>query len=113
MDQVMVSKLNKFFVHFDKFPKFGSLSVLSHRDVNNGDDVDLDPSDIVIYYDYNNEECTEEEADALFEWLFGHEKQTILETIELYMRHYGYKLFDEQDGSGNGLYYGTLHFRKA
>ena len=42
----------------------------------------------------------------------NHRPNGILDTIEIYMKHYGYNLFYEQDGSGNGLYYGILQFRK-
>ena len=117
MDQVMISALGKFLNHYNYYPKLGNLSVITHDEASLGDEADLAPSDIVVYYDFSDEELwgKKEESDKFVSWMLGDNCKTngVLEAIEIYMKHYGYNLFYEQDGSGNGLYYGILQFRKV
>lgn len=113
MDNKVVTAINKFLNHFNKFPQFGGSSVLAHEDCGFDEDRDLKSDDIVVYYDYCTDDCTDsKEVDAFAEWIFGHSHKEFIGCLTMYMRHHGYKLFDEQDGSGNGLYYGIMHFRK-
>lgn len=67
--------------------------------------------DIVIYYDYADDELGREETNKLVNWLYDDPKGGWL-LMKSFLRSKGYVEVDEHDGSGNGLYYGATLFRK-
>jgi hypothetical protein len=66
--------------------------------------------DVCIYYDYCTDELPDENFDEWQEWydsLFLSEY-----SLDYLMSEFGYKQIYEQDGSGGGLWYGGLVYRK-
>jgi hypothetical protein len=68
-----------------------------------GMDGDPEPTDVVIYYDYDFDDNTEDQY-----WVFDH----ALPTIATYMESRGYEEVYDNDGSGGGLVYGAIVYRK-
>lgn len=95
----------EFFNFINKFPDLGDITVLDHSEASGSLD-DLQPDDLVVYYDF----CTDDldNTDEFNYWI-----NNSLELITDYMTDIGYEMAAELDGSGGGLHYGVLQFRKA
>ena len=104
----------EFLMLTSKFEHLGSTTVLSHDDGQLDNVHDLESTDIVIYYDYVTDDCDKTECDAFHDWLEGNNSTPgLLDMLTSFMSDNGYDLLDEHDGSGNGLIYGTMQYRKA
>lgn len=72
----------------------------------------LQDGDICVYYDYCDDDLrgTDDrtEVNALNDWLYD----VAWPTVHKYMRDNEYEEVYENDGSGNGLMYGMVVFRK-
>ena len=102
------AKLSKLLMLLERFPHLGNTTVLPHDDCGFEEDHDLTATDIVVYYDYVTDDCDKTERDKFGDWLTD-----LLSGTTKFMEYSGYKLIDENDGSGNGMHYGILQFRKA
>lgn len=67
--------------------------------------------DIVIHYDYCADDLSEADEDKLREWLYG--STTGWGQIYSVLKKHGYRMIEDNDGSGDGLYYGAELFRKV
>lgn len=114
MSTELLSMTTDEFLNFiNKFPQLGGISVLDHESAE-GCHEDVRVGDVCIYYDY----CTDDvrntkEEDQFCEWVFNYERTGMLGLIREFMADQGYEEIDEHDGSGNGLYYGSIQYRKA
>jgi hypothetical protein len=79
------------------------------------DEMGLDsvlPGDVVIAPDFDDDElCAAGDTDGvneLAEWYNG----TLYIQIDRVMNSLGYEMIHENDGSGGGLYYGIVQYRK-
>ena len=64
------------------------------------------PGDLTMYLDYSNDELDIIGAEALSEWYYN-----IYQHAINIMDAHGYGVVFEHDGSGSGLYYGSIIFR--
>lgn len=69
---------------------------------------DVRDDDIIISYDFWDDHLKEDEVDECIKWLYDESWVRIRELII----NSGYVWIGENDGSGNGLYYGVEQFRK-
>lgn len=69
------------------------------------------PTDLVIEYSYDNDHLSNDESDELIDWLYGDEDGG-WRVLKKWMSDNGYHEVYDNDGSGNGLYYGVVVFRK-
>lgn len=109
--ELLQMSTQEFLTFINKYPQFGSIEILNDEQLESSE-IDHMPGDVVIFYDYCTDEATREESHELCEWLFGHHDRGILDIIHDFMVKDGYSEIDENDGSGGGLYYGTVHYRK-
>lgn len=107
-EQLFAVSIPEFLNHTNLFPNLGDTTVLDHDEAKGSVD-DLQEDDVVIYYDYCTDYIAETEAIKFRHWHF--EEQTTL--INNFMTDLGYELINELDGSGDGLYYGILQYRKV
>ena len=106
--ELLEMSTEEFLQFINKYPELGDITVL---DLTEAADTfsDLQPDDIVIYHDY----CTDDirrsvQEDVFYDWLMR-----IFDTIDEFMADRGYTIkADEQDGSGGGLWYGAVVYRK-
>jgi hypothetical protein len=94
--------------HKAKFDTLGDIHELPHSEAVNNVARPLQPSDVVIFYDYCTDEASDQLTDEFIEWLWKYSYAG----LDKIMASLGYTMIGENDGSGNGLYYGTLHYRK-
>ena len=87
------------------------ISVVDEETLKNQYDEDSEikykEGDIGIYYDYCEDELTEEQCEHISE-----ESDKQLEMVTELLQNNGYNLTDHIDGSGNGMVYGLILFRK-
>jgi hypothetical protein len=107
-----MNKVNELLVSLNSWNKFGSVEVSDHDDVKdnfNENEIVLVDSDIVIHYDWMDDEMSENERNEFQGWLWN----GFFDRLESEMNKLGYVSMDvDMDGSGNGLYYGLEVFRK-
>lgn len=103
---------DEFLTFINKYPHLGGISVLDHESAE-GTHEDLRVGDVCIYYDYCTDDAGRIECDEFCEWVFGYDRAQMMGLIGEFMADQGYKQIDDNDGSGNGLYYGSIQFRKA
>ncbi len=89
----------------------GSISVLDSGDHGDAGIEGTTPDDIIIYYDYCTDDLSSDETDRLIEWLF--DSSSGLRRFTQALANLGYNEFGDNDGSGGGLYYGCIAFRKV
>jgi hypothetical protein len=107
-----MNKVNELLVSLNSWSKFGGVGVSNHDDVRgnfNENEIVLIDSDIVIHYDWMDDEMSEDERNEFQDWLWN----GFFDRLESEMNKLGYIRLDvDMDGSGNGLYYGLEVFRK-
>ena len=85
----------------------GSFSVLDHFEEHADD---FEPGDVGIYYDYCDDDLNnDDDKDKLTVWLYDE----AWPAVRNFMNDLGYVATCDNDGSGNGLYYGYEGFRKV
>lgn len=84
----------------------GSFSVLedAHEHLS-----EYEPGDVAIYYDYMDDGLSYADCDKLRDWLYD----VAWPLMREYMADNGYEATEDNDGSGNGMYYGYEAFRKS
>ena len=92
----------------NKFSDLGDISVLDEETISGCHDCS-EPGDVALYYDFCTDEATPEQANEFSRWVFDE----LQEQLIIFMASQGFKFIEDNDGSGNGLYYGSLLFRKA
>jgi hypothetical protein len=104
----------EFLDFINKYPHLGGITVMEHDDVSSSVD-DLRVGDVCLYYDYCTDDCDRDEESAFCEWAFGSDVHDfgVLGVIDQFMANQGYKEVDTVDGSGGGLHYGIVQYRKA
>jgi hypothetical protein len=89
----------------------GEICLMSYPEsVDTGID-DVQPTDIMVYYDYCADDLSSTDENKLSEWLYSTPNGG-LDAIGKYLASQGYEVVGENDGSGGGLYYGAINFRK-
>ncbi len=94
-----------------QFQHDGHIGVLEQDQNENCGVDDTTPDDIAIYWDFCTDELSNDQTDKLIEWLF--DSDTGLNLLMEVMTSWGYKMIGDHDGSGGGLYYGALVYRKV
>jgi len=93
----------------NRYPELGHIEVMGPLDQDYGFDVQVHPDDVVIYTDFTDESLTDDDSINQFaEWY----NNTLHYNIEKQMRMFGYQAIAGNDGSGGGLYYGAILFRR-
>lgn len=90
----------------------GSFNIMTHTEALDCGLDDLEPTDIVIYYDYCSDELSDDDTNKLSEWLYD-DYNGGWGAIHAYLASQGYGPVNDNDGSGGGLYYGAANFRKV
>ena len=68
---------------------------------------------VILYYDYNSDELNEQIKDKnKHHELFNQFDKLYVDDIRAAYNKLGYELVEEHDGSGNGLFYGSILLRK-
>ena len=97
------------------YSSHGSVSIRSEDtsldEVREESGFDVQPGDIVIYYDYMDDEMDESEIPNFQLWLYDNPDGCWC-SINRWMIKNGYRSVDINDGSGGGLYYGINVYRK-
>lgn len=102
-------QIERFLPVINKFPQFGSIQVSDHDEVGETFG-ELRPDDVVIYCDFMDDNCeSDDQRDQLVTWYCD---ELTSELIAL-MGRFGYAFSADSDGSGGGLYYGAMLFRKV
>ena len=105
------SRLATYLNEWNEWNEYGNFSLLSYEDALGSvppEELALQPDDIAIYYDYCDDELSEGDKDRLSGWLYD----DAWPLIHKYMEVNKYVEVFENDGSGSGLYYGMVVFRK-
>jgi hypothetical protein len=90
------------------FKEYGSIELVPHTD-NPGFE-QLLPDDVVIYADFMSDDCPDNATvDRLSHWY----NDLLFARIDHFMNKLGYKIVEDIDGSGGGLYYGAVQYRPA
>lgn len=93
------------------FSHLGNFSILTKEEAMDNFP-EYQEGDVAFYYNYNDDELREVQAydkqNILIDYLYDEAWLTISE----YMQDKGYEEVENIDGSGNGLYYGMVVFRK-
>ena len=84
----------------------GSFSVLDNFE-EHAEDYQI--GDVGIFYDYCDDELSEDDRDKLVRWLY----EEAWPGVRNFMADIGYEATCDNDGSGGGLYYGYEGFRKV
>lgn len=87
--------------------KFGSVTILDGEDRKGCGYDDLRDGDIVVFYDWVEDDMTPEEEDRFEAWL-----DTYFTCMGKVLFDNGYHEVHHNDGSGNGLTYGCVVYRK-
>lgn len=104
---------NKLAVELDQlniYPTLGSITAFVDADVNFGFEEIL-PDDVVIYTDFTDDDLGND-TDAVNEFHTWY-NDTLMNQLIAHMDKLGYTFLEDSDGSGGGLYYGGMLFRKA
>jgi hypothetical protein len=107
-----MNKVNELLVSLNSWNKFGSVEVSDHDDIRENfdeSDIVLVDSDIVIHYDWMDDDMSSDEKNRFQGWLWN----GFFNRLESEMNKLGYVNMNvDMDGSGNGLYYGLEVYRK-
>ena len=90
----------------------GDFSIMDHTIALDTGLQDIQPDDIVVYYDYCSDELSDDDSDKLVEWLYD-DPNGGWNLIRSYLLTQGYVEVADSDGSGNGLFYGANLFKKV
>lgn len=110
MSKLNMSKLNKFLELINTYTNLGNITVLDLEQARSSH-ADVRDTDICIFYDFSTDEASDDEQERFVAWLWGQDGN-IINQITQYMKYSGYYMIEDVDGSGGGLYYGSLQFRK-
>jgi hypothetical protein len=88
----------------NQYPQLGGWSILSYDEAEGSTD-DLQPTDVVIYYDFDTSDLSPDEEVKFMDWLYGK-----IDDIHINMSN-THTLIDEVDGSGNRLHYCVIVYR--
>lgn len=103
----MSNAINEFMSSLNIYPRHGRIDVLDPAFDDCG--LELLPDDVAIAPDFMDDDCVDsDERNQLAEWYYD----TLYTQIHQYMTQLGYALIHEADGSGGGLYYGLVQYRK-
>ena len=90
----------------------GNFEIMSHADAA---DISFENSiqtdDIIVSYDYCDDELDPANINHLVQWLYD-DPNGGWNAVRNYLSQQGFAEIEDQDGSGNGLYYGAALFRK-
>ena len=103
------------FLNFvNKYPQLGDITVMEHEDVSGSVD-DLRVGDVCLFYDYCTDDLNIDESNEFHNWAWGKDVNDdgVLGVIDEFMANQGYKEVDTVDGSGGGLCYGIIQYRKV
>ena len=104
---------SEFLNFINKYPQLGGITVMNHEDcVGSVDNLRID--DVCLYYDYCTDDLDIDESNAFCNWAWGNNVNDdgVLGVIDQFMANQGYKEVDTIDGSGGGLHYGIIQYRK-
>jgi hypothetical protein len=105
---------NQLAIDLDKlnaYPTLGNSSVFVNSGQEFGFEVEVLPDDVTIYNDFCDDDLRGDD-DAVNKFRTWY-TETLYDQLVEYMAKLGYTFIDENDGSGGGLHYGAMLFRKA
>ena len=105
--ELLEMSTEEFLTFINKYPEFGDFTVQGYEEF-----IDtfpqMRPGDVGIYHDYCTDDCRgSSKENEFFRWLDKTHR-----IVDQFMREKGYKMVDECDGSGGGLWYGGALYRK-
>ena len=93
----------------NQYPQYGTIEFVDHEQVGETFGP-LQDDDLVVYYDFMDDECeSQDEVDNLAGWYHDELPQQLVVLLD----RFGYRFLSDMDGSGGGLYYGAIVFRKT
>ena len=113
--ELLQMNTQEFLRFINKFPHLGDITVMDHDDVE-GNVQDLRVGDVCLFYDYCTDDCSKAELNEFYEWMSPNDyrnKLSVFDIINQFMDEQGYEEIETVDGSGNGLHYGVIQYRKA
>lgn len=104
-----MNNIHELLVHLNKNEFDVSFEFLDNE-LNEVPHSDYDPHrDVVLYYDGTDEDFDAVKTNAMREWLYNE----AWPSINACMKANGFYEADIQDGSGNGLYYGSVQYKQV
>lgn len=91
----------------NRYAKAGNLSIVDEESFN--DIPGYTPGDVGVYADYDDHLLAAGDVDAFSSWYLDE----LPKQLDRVMKALGYRLVHENDGSGNGLWYCLMVYRKA
>ena len=104
-----MSDINKLLCKLNVWSKCGSVKVWDNDKDQCGFE-ELKDDDVVIYYDWSDDELSDDESNEFTDWLYN--QPNFFHQLHTEMSKLGYVGVFDNDGSGSGLYYGCEVFRK-
>ena len=100
--------INTLLNELNVFSQIGSVSLVEDENRNNCGFDDVKDGDLMVYYDWMDDGLSEDDVKKFQEWYYDE----FFTNLSTEMSKLGYSEVDEVCGSGGGLYYGVVLFRK-